>query len=54
MDTYGLRRFEDREWLLKLVGFTVYYRGNQIRSFSTFVNQIVVLFSTDLATVRIV
>src|SRR5689334_15179731 len=24
MGTYGLRRFEDREWLLKLVGFTVY------------------------------
>lgn len=28
-DTYGLRRFKDREWLLKLMGFTVDYRGNQ-------------------------
>ena len=29
IDTDGLRRFEDRERLLKLVGLTIYYRRNQ-------------------------
>ena len=29
LDTYGSRRFEDREWLLKLMGFIIYDCGNQ-------------------------
>jgi hypothetical protein len=57
MDAYGLRRFEDREGLLKLVGFTIYYRSKQNLIFqksSAFVSKIVVLFPTDFATIRIV
>ena len=29
IDTNGLRRFQDGEGLLKLMGFTIYCRGNQ-------------------------
>lgn len=29
IDTDSVRRFEDRDWLLKLTGLTIYYRANQ-------------------------
>ena len=53
VDTHGLRRFEDREWLLKPMGYTIYYRGNQnliFRKSSAFVSKII--FSTNFAEPR--
>lgn len=38
IDTDGLRRLEDRERLLKLVGFTIYYCRNQYLIFSEVVS----------------